>query len=139
MKLCRTFNRRTRRGKVFKELREVYLRDDISCCSALCEVCPSSSSAISLLSEDAYDKTYKVLDTNVVLHQIDLLEQEVAPLCNVVILQTVLEEVRARSLPIYNRLHSLLRNPSRHFVLFSNEHRKDTFGSWNVLHPVDER
>ena len=50
---------------------------------------------------------YLVLDANVVLDQIDVLEE--APdggdgLDNVIVLQTVLEEVRHRSSPIYKRL-----------------------------------
>ena len=48
---------------------------------------------------------YLVLDANVVLDQIDVLEETDGDgLDNVVVLQTVLEEVRHRSSPIYKRL-----------------------------------
>ena len=47
---------------------------------------------------------YLVLDANVVLDQIDVLEEAADGLDNVVVLQTVLEEVRHRSSPIYKRL-----------------------------------
>ena len=47
---------------------------------------------------------YLVLDANVVLDQIDVLEEVTDGLDNVVVLQTVLEEVRHRSSPIYKWL-----------------------------------
>jgi exosome complex exonuclease DIS3/RRP44 len=40
---------------------------------------------------------------------------------DIVIMQTVLEEVRHRSLPLYNRLNTLLAEPDRRFWNFSNE------------------
>jgi hypothetical protein len=36
-------------------------------------------------------------------------------------------QVRHRNLSVYNRLLSLLKDSSRRFFLFSNEHNKDTF------------
>lgn len=42
---------------------------------------------------------------------------------DVIVLQTVLEEVRHRSLPLFNRLQALLNDDSRRFCLFSNEAR----------------
>lgn len=48
-------------------------------------------------------------------------------LCNVVILQTVLEEVRHRSSNVYKKLKDIIINPSRKFYIFVNEHHKDTF------------
>jgi exosome complex exonuclease DIS3/RRP44 len=67
---------------------------------------------------------FLVLDTNVVLHQMDLLESVVdqkPSLTNIVVLQTVLDEVRHRSLPLYNRLLALLREPDRHWWVYWNE------------------
>ena len=53
---------------------------------------------------DAGYVDYLVLDTNVVLKQIDLLELDVLPLSRLIIMQTVLEEVQHKSSSIYNRL-----------------------------------
>lgn len=50
---------------------------------------------------------YLVLDTNIVLHQIDLLESPHFG-ADLVVPQTVVEEVRARSLPISKRLANLI-------------------------------
>ena len=68
---------------------------------------------------------YLVLDTNIVLDQIDLLESE--GLNNVIILHTVLEEVRHRSSPVYKRLRDIISNHKRNFFVFVNEHRKETY------------
>ncbi len=139
MRVCKTFNRKTRKGKIFKvvkvwlwlnfhkcayfeefsvmKFQEVYLRDDISCNCSRCTICPPPSiNAPTMLGDEPYNKTYLVLDTNVgkfysvfsifircllqtnilaiflpfqlVLHQMDLLEQDKPPLCNIIILQT---------------------------------------------------
>jgi exosome complex exonuclease DIS3/RRP44 len=42
---------------------------------------------------------------------------------DIIVLQTVLEEVRHRSLPLYNRLQSLLQEEERRIWLFYNEAR----------------
>ena len=53
---------------------------------------------------------YLVLDTNIVLEQIDLLESE--GLEHVIVLTTVLEEVRHRSSPIFKRIKDIIANPN---------------------------
>ena len=68
---------------------------------------------------------YIILDTNIVLEQIDLVESE--GLDNVIILQTVLQEVRHRSSPIYKRLKDIIADKARKFFVFVNEHRKETY------------
>jgi exosome complex exonuclease DIS3/RRP44 len=94
----KTFLKKTRRGKVLKIVREHYLRDDIGCGSELCEDCQDSdenddvnmevdgnssskTSKFSQLSEtpksvsSVYkDPHYLVLDTNIILNQMDVLE-----------------------------------------------------------------
>jgi exosome complex exonuclease DIS3/RRP44 len=40
---------------------------------------------------------------------------------DVILLNTVLEAVREKSLPIYNRLRALAANEARRFYVFSNE------------------
>jgi len=66
-----------------------------------------------------------VLDSNVALHQMDLLEAE--GVADAVVLQTVLSEARARSMAAHDRLRALTRVPDKRFVVFSNEHHKATF------------
>ena len=45
-------------------------------------------------------------------------------LCNVIVLQTVLEEVKHRSSSVYKRLKDIIANPNRKFYVFVNEHHK---------------
>ncbi|XP_063981458.1 exosome complex exonuclease RRP44 [Diachasmimorpha longicaudata] len=132
MLTTKTFFRKTKSGNIFKISRDHYLRDDIWCGSEACDVCklkPSgkildenSPGAKSTLIEGAY---YLLLDTNIILDQIHILEEEV--LCNVVILQTVLEEVKHRSSNVYKCLADIITNPNRKFYVFVNEHRRETY------------
>ena len=129
MRHHKIFSRRTRRGKLIREVREHYLRTDIHCGSEVVVDAGSGGEFTQApLVATPYNSQYVVIDTNIALHQIDLLElKRVEPLCNVVILQTVLQEVRHRDISIYNRLITILRDESRHFFLFSNEHHASTY------------
>ena len=135
----KVYIRSTRSGKVQKIVREVYLRQDIPCSSQLCSVCleiaPKDShghSAPFVLSEQPVKtKTfpnghYLVPDTNAFLTGMDLFEQEQS-FHDVIVLQTVLEEVKNRSLPLYHRLVALTRSESKRFAVFFNDFRQDTF------------
>jgi len=127
----KTFIKKTRRGNIIKVVREHYLRDDIWCGSPLCQLCDQEPENCRLekkpisRSSLVIEPHYLVVDTNIVLDQIDLLESE--GLNNVIILHTVLEEVRHRSSPIYKRLKDIIADPKRHFFVFVNEHRKETY------------
>ena len=100
----RVFVKRTRRGQVKTHVRQTYLRDDL----------PSGSPHIDgpelepRLSASA--TRYLVLDTNVVLHQIDLLERPT--LCDVIVTQTVLDEVRHNKISVHKRLRGVHRGRS---------------------------
>ncbi|XP_047207100.1 exosome complex exonuclease RRP44 [Girardinichthys multiradiatus] len=125
----KTFIKKTRSGGVMKVVREHYLRDDIWCG---CETCTECKQDSAVLQRDACIESslcsyphYLVPDTNVVLHQIDVLEDPV--IRNVIILQTVLQEVRHRSAPVYKRLKDIIHEQGRHFYTFTNEHRRETF------------
>ena len=52
----------------------------------------------------------------------DILEHPA--LKDVIILQTVLDELRHRSLPLYNRVRALTGDPKRHFYVYSNEYAR---------------
>jgi len=82
--------RRTRQNKIRKVVREVYMRDDIV--------------------PDTFDGAdhILVLDTNIVLHQIDFIAEDEC-VNHVVVPYTVLQEVRHRNMGIYARLRALCR------------------------------
>ncbi|KAB1201993.1 Exosome complex exonuclease RRP44 [Morella rubra] len=116
----KTFVKKTRGGKVNKQVREHYLRDDIYCGAPICKVCDSSTARLSPSAS-----TILIVDTNVVLNQIDLLENPAID--DVVMLSIVLEEVKNKNMGVYNRVRALCSNSLRRFFVFANEHHKDTF------------
>ncbi|KAI0160926.1 RNB-domain-containing protein [Hypoxylon sp. FL1284] len=131
--------RSTKSGKVQKIVREVYLRQDIPCSSPLCSKCLSIAPRTAggertpfvLSDKPAGTKAYPqghylVPDTNALLNAMDLFEQSSA-FYDVVILQTVLEELRNRSLPLYNRLIGLTKSEDKRFYVFFNEFRLETY------------
>ncbi|KAG7636481.1 Ribonuclease II/R [Arabidopsis thaliana x Arabidopsis arenosa] len=114
----KVFNKKTRGGRIQKQVREVYLRDDIYCGAFSCKSCDSSAARLS-------SSKIIVVDTNVVLHQIDLLENKAID--TVVVLSVVLDEVKNRNRSVYNRIRLLCSNPARQFYVFSNHVHKDTY------------
>ena len=68
---------------------------------------------------------YLVPDTNALLSAMDLFELSSA-FYDVVILQTVLDELKNQSLPLYNRVVSLTKSEEKRFYLFFNEFRLET-------------
>ncbi|CRG84880.1 exosome complex exonuclease DIS3/RRP44 [Talaromyces islandicus] len=134
----KVFIRSTKSGKVQKIVRELYLRQDIPCSSKLCTTCPAYAPADAngniapfVLSDQpagskAFPKGhYIVPDTNALLNGMDLFEHTGA-FYDVIILQTVLEELKNLSLPLYNRLLSLIKSDEKRFYLFFNEFRLET-------------
>lgn len=65
---------------------------------------------------------YLVLDTNVVLDQIDVFEEDI--LSNIIILHTVLNEVKHRSSAVYKKMRNIISDQSRNVYTFVNEHHK---------------
>ncbi|TFY83451.1 hypothetical protein EWM64_g562 [Hericium alpestre] len=134
----RKFFRKTARGKVIKVIRERYLRDDVVCGIEGCRECAvPSGPALPMagaLDHKLFPNGHFVLpDTNVFLAQMDLME---SPLFKspIILLQTVLEEVRHRSLPLYNRLRALVKGDDKRTWVFYNEFRSETA----VVREVDE-
>ncbi|KAK6594004.1 RNB domain-containing protein [Botrytis cinerea] len=135
----KVYVRSTKSGKVQKIVRELYLRQDIPCSSKLCDSClktapPDASGVVPpfVLSDTpagtaAYPQGhYLVPDTNALLNALDLFEQASA-FYDVIILQTVLEELRNRSLPLYNRLIGLTKSEDKRFHVFFNDFRLETY------------
>ncbi|TVU48520.1 hypothetical protein EJB05_08158 [Eragrostis curvula] len=102
-------------------VREHYLRDDIYCGAVSCSACDAAAER--KLSSDA--AAILVVDTNVVLHQIDLLENTAIE--DVVVLSVVLEEVKNKNLAVFNRIKALCLNKARRFYVFANEQHRDTY------------
>ncbi|KIX00128.1 uncharacterized protein Z518_10265 [Rhinocladiella mackenziei CBS 650.93] len=133
----KVFIRSTKSGRVQKVVREQYLRKDIPCSSQLCPSCAGTAAANAVgvvpkfvLSKRPAGTTafpnghYLMPDTNVLLSGMDLFE-ETRHFHDVIILQTVLEELKNRSLPLYNRLMALTRSEEKRFYLFFNEFRSE--------------
>uniref|UniRef100_A0A182Q2N5 Protein DIS3 homolog n=1 Tax=Anopheles farauti TaxID=69004 RepID=A0A182Q2N5_9DIPT len=127
----KVFMKKTKRGNILKIVREHYLRDDIWCGSEACKRCQFNEDEALLdetpesVSERFTFPHYLVLDTNVILYQMDLLEE--SAIRNVIVLNTVMDEVKHRSAVVYKRLRAILSNPARKFYTFVNEHHKDTY------------
>ncbi|KAI9739011.1 MAG: exosome catalytic subunit dis3 [Claussenomyces sp. TS43310] len=147
----KVYVRSTKSGKVQKIVRELYLRQDIPCSSKLCTSCLSSaprdaSGALApfVLSEKpAGTKSYPqghyvVPDTNALLNALDLFEQASA-FYDVIILQTVLEELKNRSLPLYNRLIGLTKSEEKRFYVFFNDFRLETYIVRDVGESINDR
>lgn len=104
------------------------MRTDLWCGSSICTTCAHEKHDL-VLSGDPVSKSelftakhYLLLDTNVILDQIDVFEEDTVT--DVIILQTVIDEVRHRSAAIYKRLRDILMNPARRFYTFVNEHHR---------------
>ncbi|XPS75166.1 exosome catalytic subunit dis3 [Ascochyta lentis] len=134
----KVYVRSTKSGKVQKIVRELYLRQDIPCSSNLCRECleiaptdyskkvaPFVLSDTPAGSKNFPNGQYLVPDTNAFLTGMDLFEVETA-FHDVIVLQTVLEEVKNRSLPLYHRLIALTKNEGKRFYVFFNEFRQET-------------
>eukprot|EP01060_Flectonema_neradi_P028465 TRINITY_DN3828_c0_g1_i2.p1 TRINITY_DN3828_c0_g1~~TRINITY_DN3828_c0_g1_i2.p1 ORF type:complete len:1037 (+),score=209.56 TRINITY_DN3828_c0_g1_i2:45-3113(+) len=125
------FNTRKLGGKlsVTKQVKKIYLRTDIPCgcdgCGPCCEHQEGKQST-ELLDGDA--AVFLIPDTNVILHNIDAIESP--DIRNVIVLDTVLGEVKGLNRGAYDRLAKLIKEPntdaSKHFFVFSNENHRDT-------------
>ena len=81
---------------------------------------------------------YLVPDTNALLNAMDLFEQGSA-FFDVIVLQTVLEELRNRSLPLYNRLIGLTKSQEKRFYVFFNEFRLETYVNREQDESINDR
>ncbi|RLV94763.1 Exosome complex exonuclease DIS3 [Spathaspora sp. JA1] len=141
---------RSRNGNALKIVREHYLRDDIPCYSHACTKCqdiakPDAQGQLPkfiLSSSPSKTKSgvahYVVIDTNIILHAIDLLENTQC-FYDVIVPQTVLEEVRNRSFPIYQRLRNLVKSEDKRFVVFHNEYNEATYVNRDKNQTINDR
>lgn len=157
----RKFIKKTARGKVIRVLRERYLRDDIACGSLACPSCSAISKRLPELPMPSLSKSgitnnravgigkrhYLLIDTNIILHQMDLLESmhgvssspsassssshsAIPSFVDIIILQTVLEEVRHRSLPLYNRLMDIVKDAEHAARMGRSENTSESRRWW---------
>ncbi|KAG1223994.1 hypothetical protein G6F35_004307 [Rhizopus arrhizus] len=123
----KAFVKRTRKGNVVKVVKEHYLRDDISCSSTACRNCTQSTPVLSAepRSTSIVGPHYLIPDTNVFISQLDIMEHPAIK--DVIVLQTVKEEIRHLNIAVYNRLNAILEDKTKRFYMFANEHQRDTF------------
>ena len=81
---------------------------------------------------------YIVPDTNAFLSAMDLFEAE-NTVQDVIVLQTVLEEVKNRSLPLYHRLVALTKNEDKRFYVFFNDFRLETYVNRDPGESINDR
>ncbi|XP_017760739.1 PREDICTED: exosome complex exonuclease RRP44 [Eufriesea mexicana] len=144
MLTTKIFFRKTKGGNVFKTVREHYLRDDIHCGFKACKKCIYKTRNIVLDDDNSnincskiMQPYYLLIDTNIILDQIDILEEDV--IRNAIIVQTVLEEVKHKSSNVYKRLKTIISNTQRKFYIFVNEHHKDTYVERNPGESTNDR
>jgi len=148
--------RMTRRGKLFKTVREQYLRDDLGLGFVMSapEIdketgrVNNSQAPSGAIPIDATEALIKVLihreeqgcktqlvvcDTNVLIHNLDVLEHPSFALANIVIPQTALQECRKNSLSHYNRAMEFLKSNGgdasakhRCVIFFADVHHMET-------------
>ncbi|KAK5640047.1 hypothetical protein RI129_010858 [Pyrocoelia pectoralis] len=141
MLTTKVFIRKNKAGNFLKNIREHYLRDDINCGISNCDHCVPHLNSITPPTNENKSTLYNfnhylILDTNVILHQMDILEEDV--ICNVIILNTVLEEVKHRNLPIYRRLNNVMENSSRNFYLFPNNFHIECYVAQDKLEIIND-
>ncbi|RKP01318.1 hypothetical protein CXG81DRAFT_12153 [Caulochytrium protostelioides] len=123
------FLRKTKKGSVAKIVKEHYLRTDIACGSKACTTCTPCKRANLAEALPPFPGSqvgeYIVPDTNVLFHHLDVIEHP--SISNLVILQTVLEELRHRSFQCFQRVRRLIDDPDRHFYVFSNDFHAETY------------
>ena len=163
----KVFVRSSNKGgvKAQKIVRELYLRQDIPCSSRVCLICqpvPDANgngesfkvriknltdlrkvSPFVLSEKPAGTKSfpsghYLVPDTNAFLNGMDLFEQKVG-FYDIIVLQTVLEELRNRSLPLYNRVVGLTRSDDKHVYVFFNDFHRETYVLREKAESINDR
>lgn len=126
------FYKRTRKGKIIRLVHEKYLRSDVGCGYMNGRVLNEDN--FRNLVEMAPHKHVLVIDTNVAFHQIDLLEFNCPATALVIVLQTVLQELKHLNLSGYRRITNLLKDENRSYIFFPNESCSDT----HVLREANE-
>lgn len=119
-----TFFKRGRRGQVVKYVREKYRREDLGFGTLHGYVVDQDS--LQRLVVDSQKQTLVFLDTNIALHEIDLLEQQSPVTSLMVVCQTMLQELRRLNFSAYKRMQELISNEKRNIIFYPNELSEDS-------------
>lgn len=116
--------RENKKGNILKIVREQYLRNDIHCGCSFCERCHQSAFKPKkfILNGDESTQRAILLDTSVVWDQLDFLTHPLFK--NVIVLRTVLDALKRKSLAQYNNLRGICDDFERSFYVFSNENMR---------------
>ena len=125
-----TFVKKTRRGAILKVVKEHYIRDDIWCGVTGCRQCKGDPVLLPQAAEfnTCVPSPYLiVVDTNVVLHHPDFLEN--TAIHDVIVPQSVQEEVKHRNQMAYKRLRQIIdqKDSKKRFFVFLNKHHLKTY------------
>lgn len=122
----KSFYRKSRKGQVQRILRDTYLQRESVLGYGFLHNTPLSIDQLVQLVREAPHKQLLFIDTNVALHQIDVLEYTCPGMALVVILQTVLQELRHLNLAAYHRITQLLKVETKSFIFYPNETSEST-------------
>ena len=112
--------KKTRKGKINKIVKERYLRSDLEC-GSLHKSILKEEQLYKLISESNH-KSALLVDTNICLHEIDVLEYKFTNKIPIIILQTVLQELKSLNVSSYKRIRSLIEDENSLFIIYANEH-----------------
>lgn len=113
------FYRRARNGMVIKTVDETYTQRDYS--FGFLHGKLLSKQSFSDLVPKLVERRLLVIDTNVALHQIDLLESESQLLSALVFPQTTLQELRNLNVSVFKRVMALLKDEQRLSIFLPNQ------------------
>ncbi len=111
--------KKTRKGKVVQPVQMKYLRSDLECGVAGGKVV--SADTLRDLVAQAPHSHLLIIDTNIALHQIDVLEYNSPSTSLIVIMQTVLQELKHLNNNVYTRIMELMKDSTRSFIIYANE------------------
>ena len=100
-------------------VQEKYLRTDLGA-GAHCGQVLSSSDLRELVAQAPHAHLL-IVDTNIALHQVDVLEYNSPATSLIVIMQTVMQELKHLNGNVHGRIMELIKDPSRSFIFYANE------------------
>ena len=115
------FYRRGRRGQVVRIVREKHLRPDADIGCGFMHGLRVAPEQLEELVSAAPHRQLLLVDTNIALHQLDVLEYKCPATALVLVPQTVLQELRHLNLAAFKRVLSLFKDESKSFIFYPNE------------------
>lgn len=122
--VSKVYYKKTRKGKVVQPVQAKYLRSDLEC-GVSCGAIVSSTKLREIVAQAPHAHLL-IVDTNIALHQIDVLEYNSPATSLIVIVQTVLQELKHLNANVHTRIMELMKDSSRSFIFYANEMSTDT-------------